>query len=196
MASLTRWNPFAEMVTLQEAMNQLLSDSVVRPQTWATAQPATDVYETEQEFVVRLMVPGFRPEDIEITMQENMLTVRGRRQDVEERQAEEREQGARYLIQEQRFVEFSRSIQFPSQVDAENIRANLSNGILTIHVPKAQAALPRRISVEASDGGDANRTIEAGSSGTSGEGASGQSTSGQSTSGGGEGGSRSGGNTG
>ena len=146
MASLVRWDPLSEMTSLRDAMNQLLAESFVRPSSRAGMfQPPVDLYETENEYVVKLAAPGLKPDNFEITMQQNMLTVQGRTQ-----QGEEKQEDARYHVREQRFGEFLRTVQFPSQVDADKIQASLSNGILTIQVPKAEAAKPRRITVKAS----------------------------------------------
>jgi HSP20 family protein len=144
MADLVRWDPFQEMTSLRDAMNQLLAESFVRPSSRAGAfQPPVDLYETENEYVVKLAAPGLKPDNFEITMQQNMLTIQGRTQQ------EEKQEDARYHVREQRFGEFLRTVQFPSQVDADKIQASLSNGILTIQVPKAEAAKPRRITVKA-----------------------------------------------
>jgi HSP20 family protein len=145
MANLVRWDPVQEMTSLHDAMNQLFSESFVRPGSMTGAfQPAVDLYETEHEYVVKLAAPGLKPDNFEITMQQNVLTIQGRTQE------EEKQEGARYHVKEHRFGEFSRTIQFPTQVDADKIQASMSNGILTVRVPKAEAAKPRRITVKAS----------------------------------------------
>jgi HSP20 family protein len=160
MADLMRWTPFDEMTSLRDAMNQLVAESFVRPHSASeTFQPAVDLYETENEYVVRLAAPGLKPENFEITAQQNVLTIQGRTQD------EQAKEGARYHVREQRFGEFVRTIRFPSQVDAEKIAASLSNGILTIQVPKAEAAKPKRIAVNMADG--SNVSSSGSSSGSS-----------------------------
>jgi HSP20 family protein len=143
MADLIRWDPFQEMTSLRDAMNQLLAESFVRPsRVLGAGQPAMDLYETEQEYVVKLAAPGLKADNFEITMQENELTIHGRTQ-------AEQPEGARYHMQEQRFGEFTRSVRFPALVDADKIQASLADGILTIRVPKAEAAKPKRITVKA-----------------------------------------------
>lgn len=144
MSELTRWDPFQEMTTLRDAMNQLLTESFVRPRGWAgSSQVPLDLYETENEYVAKLAVPGLKPDNFEITMQQNVLLIRGHTQT-------EQQEGMRYHVQEQRFGDFNRTIQFPTLVDAEKIQASLTDGILTIRVPKAEAAKPKRITVKAS----------------------------------------------
>ena len=144
MTELNRWSPFQEMTTLRDAMSQLLADSVVRPRGWAGAsQVPLDLYETENNYVAKLAVPGLKPDNFEITMQQNVLSIRGHTQT-------EQEQGIRYHVQEQHFGDFNRAIQFPTAVDANKIQASLADGIMTIRVPKAEAAKPKRITVKAS----------------------------------------------
>jgi HSP20 family protein len=142
MTEPARWDPFQEMISLRDAMSRLLEESFVWPRArLGTFQPALDLYETEQEYVVKLAAPGLKPDNFELLMQQNVLTIRGRTQ------AEEQE-NARYHIREQRFGEFTRVVQFPTAVDADKIQATLADGILTIRVPKAEAAKPRRITVK------------------------------------------------
>lgn len=144
MATVTRWDPFQEMMSLRDAMNQLLSESFVQPRGWAGVQQVPlDLYETDQEYVAKLAVPGLTPDNFEITFQQNGLRIHGHTQ-------AEQQPGIRYHVQEQRFGDFSRTIQFPTPVDAEKVQASLSDGILTIHVPKSEAARPKRITVKAS----------------------------------------------
>ena len=144
MANLVPWDPFQEMMSLRDAMGQLLAESFVRPiNTAGAVQPAVDLYETENEYVVKLAAPGLKPDNFEITMQQNLLTIKGHTGE------EEQQEAPRYYVKEQRYGEFSRSIQFPSEVDAEKIQAHLSSGILTIQVPKVEAAKPRHITVKA-----------------------------------------------
>jgi len=172
MADLVRWNPFEEMTTLRDAMNQLVAESFVRPHSPAeTFRPAVDLYETENEYVLRLVAPGLKPENFEITAQQNVLTIQGRTED------EETQEGARYHVREQRFGEFLRTIRFPTQVDSEKIAASLSNGILTIHVPKAEAAKPKRITVNVSEGSNGAKASNSVSAANASDSSSASSTS-------------------
>jgi len=144
MTELTRKGPIQEMTSLRDAVNQLLTESFVQPRGWAhSSQVPLDLYEMEHEYVAKLAVPGLKAEDFEITMQQNVLSIRGHTQ-------AEQQEGVRYYVQEQRFGDFNRTIQFPTSVDVDKIQASLADGILTIQVPKAEAAKPRRITVKAS----------------------------------------------
>ena len=108
MTELNRWSPFQEMTTLRDAMSQLLAESVVRPGGWAgVSQVPLNLYETEHEYVAKLAVPGLKPNDFEITMQQNVLIIRGHTQ-------MEQQEGIRYHVQEHRFGDFNRTIQFPT----------------------------------------------------------------------------------
>ncbi|GAB4433893.1 MAG: Hsp20/alpha crystallin family protein [Chloroflexi bacterium OHK40] len=143
MTDLVRWDPFQEMTSLRDAMSQLLAESFVWPGRAPFAgQPAMDLYETDQEFVVKLAVPGLKADSFEITMRENELTIHARTE-------AEQPEGARYHLQERRFGEFTRSVCFPSPVHADKVQARLADGILTIRAPKVEAARPRRIAVKA-----------------------------------------------
>jgi HSP20 family protein len=131
------------MTTLRDAMNQLMADSVVRPRGWAgSSQIPLNLYETEHDYVATLAVPGLKPDNFEIMMQQNVLHIQGHMQP-------EQQEGIRYHVQEQHFGDFTRTIQVPSLVDADKIQASLADGILTIRVPKAEAAKPKRITVKA-----------------------------------------------
>jgi HSP20 family protein len=144
MSDLMRKDPFQEMTTLRDAMNQLLAESFVRPQGWGGArQVPLDLYETEDAYVAKLAVPGLKPDNFEITIQQNMISIRGHTQT-------DQQQGIRYHVQEQHFGDFNRTIQFPTAVEANKIQASLADGLLTIHVPKAEAAKPKRITVKTS----------------------------------------------
>ncbi len=102
-----------------------------------------NLYETDGEYVLKVSAPGLNPDNFEITAQQNVLTIQGHTQE------EQQEEGARYHVREQRFGEFLRTVRFPTPIDAERIQASLANGILTVRVPKSEAAKPRRISVQA-----------------------------------------------
>ncbi len=143
MATMTRRDLFQETALLHDAMSQLFANGVVRPRGWAGAGPLPlDLYETEHEYVARLAVPGLKPDNFEITLERGVLTIHGRTQ-------QERPEGVRYHVQEHRYGDFTRTIQFSAPVDADKIDASLADGILTLNVPKAEAAKPKRINITA-----------------------------------------------
>lgn len=144
MTEMMRTNAFDDILSLREAMNQLLTESFVRPRALGLAdQVAMDLYETEQEYVAEVVVPGLKADNFEITLHENTLRVQGKTS------AEQRVEQAHYHLRERRFGAFDRVIRFPTTVNADQVQAHLSEGILTIRVPKAESAKPKRIEVNA-----------------------------------------------
>ncbi|MEW5871746.1 MAG: Hsp20/alpha crystallin family protein [Chloroflexota bacterium] len=145
MSNLIRWDPFREMMTLRNAMDQLFESAFVNPSAnWAQVSDwdlALDVAETENAFQVKASLPGIDPKDLEITYTNNVLTIKG--ETTEAKEAEDR----RYLLRERRFGSFVRSISLPSTVDSEHIEASYEAGVLTLHLPKIEEAKPRRIQV-------------------------------------------------
>ena len=142
---LTRWDPFQEMITLRNAVDRLL-DNTVNPLS-TTQQPATwglalDVIEKEDEFMVKASVPGIKPEDLEITFTDNVLTIKG------QTEAEEEVKESTYHLRERRFGSFARSISLSSHINAEKIQANYDSGVLTLTLPKAEEVKPKRIAIK------------------------------------------------
>ena len=111
--------------------------------------PASDVVETENEIRVTVEMPGIRPEDLSVDLENNVLTIRGEKQ--EERK--EGEEGSTWHLSERRYGSFSRSFVLPRDVDQEGIRADFENGILKVVVPKAEKSRRRRIDVRPGQGG-------------------------------------------
>ncbi|MBK9713168.1 MAG: Hsp20/alpha crystallin family protein [Kouleothrix sp.] len=144
MSNVTRWDPFQDMLSLREAMNQLLEDSVVRPVGARAGQsfvPALDVSETDDGYLVEASVPGLKPENLEIMVENNVLTIKG-----ETRQAAEDKKRNYHRI-ERRFGSFQRTIALPTTVKADAIQASLTDGILRLEIPKAEEVKPRKINV-------------------------------------------------
>lgn len=139
------WDPFREAVSLRDAMNSLLQDSFVRPGGSQTPSAPTalplDVAETENEFVVKASLPGVRPEDVQITVQGDTLTIRG------EGKTEEESNGQRWHIRERRFGAFQRSLSLGTPVDSDKAQADYEHGVLTLTLPKAEASKPRQIRI-------------------------------------------------
>lgn len=144
MTDITRTTPFDEVLSLREAMNQLFSDSFVMPSALGrTEQTPLDLYETEDAYVAKLALPGLKAEDFEITLENNILRVHG------ETRSEKETEEARYHVRERRYGAFDRLVRFPSAVNGDQVDASLSEGILTIRVPRAEEAKAKRISVKA-----------------------------------------------
>jgi len=144
--SITRWEPFRELISLREAMDRLLEESWVRPRAgWLFPSEETlaiDMYETADSVVVRTAVPGVKPEDIDITITANTLTIAG------EAKAEEKVEEGNYIRRERRYGRFSRSVTLPSGVQGEKAEATFEHGLLTLTIPKAEEAKPKVIKVK------------------------------------------------
>jgi HSP20 family protein len=155
MANVTRWDPFQDMLSLREAMNQLMEESFVRPNSGRGGRdfaPALDLSETPEGYLVEAALPGLKPEDVEITIENNVLTIKG-----ETRQ--QADQKARnYHRIERRFGSFQRTIGLPSTVKADAIQASLTDGVLRLEIPKAEEVKPRKISVNVGE----SKAIEVG----------------------------------
>ena len=147
MTSLTRYNPVGEALSLRQAMDRLFEDSFVSPWSWRTVAgtqwPAIDIHDTPEEVVITAALPGIRPEDVEITMVGQTLSLRG------EFKADESVEQGRYLLQERRYGTFHRQIELPVRVNADSAQASFDNGLLTLRVPKADEVKPRQIQIHA-----------------------------------------------
>jgi len=151
--AIERWDPFREAISLRDAMNSLLQESFVRPGNGmatggATALPL-DVSETEHEYTVRASLPGIKPDDVQVTVHGDTLTIRG------ESKAEEEKKGENWLLRERRSGSFQRSVTLASPVDADKAQAQYDHGVLTLRLPKAESARPKQIKV----GGQANAQV-------------------------------------
>ena len=145
MSNLIRWEPAREMMTLREAMDHLFDDAFTRPLTlrdgWSV--PAVDMYQTDDEVVVKASIPGFKADDVQINVTGDILTLRG-----EVKQEDEKKDKA-WHIREQRWGSFERSVAMPTEVIADKAKAEFENGILTITLPKAEEVKPKTITVKA-----------------------------------------------
>lgn len=145
MSNLTRWEPVREMMSLREAMDRLFDDAFTRPLSLSYGThsvPAIDLYETEEEVVVKAALPGFRPDDVQLSVENNVLTLRGEFKPGNG-------QNATYHIREQRHGSFERSIPLPVDVETDQAQADFENGILTVTLPKAEAVKPKTINIKA-----------------------------------------------
>jgi HSP20 family protein len=156
----SRWDPLGEFVDFQEAMNQVLAESAIRQRQdeqyeSGTLGLAIDLLETSDSFVLIASVPGVRPEDVDISVLGDTLTIRGQRNDFRDR--DWGTDGHRWLIQERHFGAFKRSVKLPTPVIADMAAADFENGLLTVVLPKAESAKPRSIAVRTvSDGASAS----------------------------------------
>lgn len=146
--AIERWEPFKEMMSLREAMNRLVEDSFIRPGGWLAPFDgdalgiATDVIETKDAIIVKASVPGIKPDDIDVSVTGDVLTIKG------ETTSEEKIEQGSYLRQERRFGKFERSLTLPTLVTADKADAKFEHGVLTLTLPKAEQAKPKSIKVK------------------------------------------------
>jgi HSP20 family protein len=131
-------------MTLQEKLNRMFSDVLERTAeesnltAWA---PAVDIYETENELVVKADLPEVNPQDLDIRVENNSLTIRG------ERKFEKKVNEENYLRVERSYGSFSRSFSLANSVNSEEIKAEYQDGALTLHIPKREETKPKQIKV-------------------------------------------------
>lgn len=150
MNTITRWDPFRNIATLQEQVNRLFEDSFFRSRadesSLAAWTPAVDIYEDGNQMVIKADLPEVNEKDIEVRLENNLLSIRG------ERKFEKKVSEENYLRVERAYGSFSRSFSLPSTVDAEHINAEYRNGVLTVTLPKREESKPRQIKVSAGNG--------------------------------------------
>ncbi len=145
MSNLTRWEPMREMMSLRDAMDRLFDDAFTRPisVSGVSGMPAIDMYQTNDNVVVKAILPGLKAEEVDITVTGETLTLRGEFKD------EDEQKETSYHIREQRYGSFERSILLPTDVKADKAVADFENGILTITMPIAEEVKPKSIMIKA-----------------------------------------------
>ena len=142
--AITRWDPFRDVVTLQNRLNSLFRDfneGGDSPLTTASFVPAVDVYEDEKKVVLKLEVPGIEEKDLDVSVEKNTLTVKG------ERKFEKEEKEENFHRIERRFGTFYRAFTLPSIVDTESVNASYNAGVLKLELQKKPEAQPKQIKV-------------------------------------------------
>jgi HSP20 family protein len=145
---LVRWDPFRDLVSIQDELNRLFGRTFagiepLRPMAGGTWMPALDVYETEDEIVAKLELPGIDPKDVDVSVEDSTLTITGSR----EFESDVKEEN--YHRIERRYGSFSRSIGLPQTADTEKVEASFDKGVLTVQVPKIEKAKPKKVTVKA-----------------------------------------------
>jgi HSP20 family protein len=145
MRTIARFEPFRGVGTLQDQINGLFNEAFDRSSqegnltSWA---PAVDIFETEHELVVKADLPDVRPEDLDIRVENNILTIRG------ERKFEKKVTEDKYLRVERSYGSFSRNFSLANTVNTEAIKADYKDGVLTLSIPKREEAKPKQIKVQ------------------------------------------------
>ncbi len=194
---VSRYDPFREALSLRRAMDQLFEQSFVHPGMMSgtsTQMVPMDLCETQNGYELDVSLPGVRPEDIELMVDQNTLTIRGhyshqnehQQQSQTSEQGQQQEQKAQQTQQDQAQMQqgrtqrhrqghtwlgreiisgsFERSVTFPKPIDPNNIQTTFQNGILMIQVPVSEASRPRRISITGGQGQQEQKTIDVGKS--------------------------------
>jgi len=157
MTLLTRWDPFREFSVLQDRMNRLFQEytpSGEEQLSTTTFVPAVDVYEDEHHVTLKAELPGVDPKDVDIRIENNVLTVRG------ERKFEKEEKEENFHRIERRYGSFMRSFTLPNTVNPDSVKADYENGLLKIQFEKRAEAKPKQIQVNI--GGGQQKTLEHG----------------------------------
>jgi HSP20 family protein len=139
------WDPVREMVSLRDVVGSLLQESFVRPGALlADGGPAMlplDVSENDNEFIIKASLPGVRPEDVQITVHGDTVTIRG------EMKAEQERKDEQLHLRERRYGVFQRTVRLSSPVRSDQARADFENGVLTLTLPKSEEAKPKQIKI-------------------------------------------------
>lgn len=148
MANLIRRDPFREMISLRDAMDRLFEESFVAPfggwpmQASEARTLALDMYETDDDLVVEASLPGLSPEDVDISVVGNTLTIKG------EVKHEAEEEKGKYYCRERRYRAFHRTVNLPVEISSDAAEAVFEHGVLKLTFPKVEQAKPKRIEVK------------------------------------------------
>ncbi len=144
MADINRWDPFRELLDMRRDWESVFDNRLFRPLTqngWHA--PRVDMYQTDDDVVVEAAMPGIKPEDVDIQVTGDMLTIKA------ERQEEEGRKDATYHMREQRYHSYARSLLLPAMVKADKAVAEVKDGVLHLTLPKAEEAKAKTITVKA-----------------------------------------------
>jgi HSP20 family protein len=149
--AIVRWEPFRDLAGLQERMNRLFEESVRtrgaasgQEEDWALGgswAPPVDIFEQDGNIVLKAEIPGIEPKDVELRVENNVLTIKG------ERKLENEVKRESYHRVERAYGVFTRQFTLPTTVDAENIKAEYKDGMLKVSLPKREEAKPKQISI-------------------------------------------------
>jgi HSP20 family protein len=163
--SIVKYDPFRDLRSLQDEVNRLFSmnfprgggqDEMMRG-AWT---PSVDIFENKDQIVLEAELPGMKPEDVDISIENNVLTIHG------ERKFEKKDEGDNFHRVERSYGSFTRSFTLPPTVSSENVSAEFENGVLHLTLAKREEAKPRRIEIKASGSASQPKTIDANASQT------------------------------
>lgn len=146
--AIVKWDPFRDIMTLRERMDNLFEDSISRMRgtgenmSYSTWSPAVDIYETSDNLVIKAEIPGADKDDISVEIKDSALYLKG------ERKLEKDVKEENYHRMERSYGSFHRTFSLPTTVDQDKIKANFKNGVLEITIPKEEKAKPKPITVD------------------------------------------------
>jgi HSP20 family protein len=148
MMPIVRWEPFRDLVTTQDRLNRLFNETMgrfwgdegMRAGSWI---PAVDIYETEQDVVLKAELPGVDPKDVEVTVHDGTLYLKG------ERKYEKEVKEENYHHVERAYGAFARSLTLPASIDQEKVQAEFKDGVLNLTMPKREEAKAKKIKISA-----------------------------------------------
>jgi HSP20 family protein len=146
--SIVRWQPFTEIMSLRQAMDKLLEDSFVAPYQFSAIPGAglavpINMYQTDREVVVKAALAGVKPEEIDVTITGDTLTIKG------ETKSDEEVKRENYLYKEHRYGAFHRSVTIPDGLKADKAEAVFDQGVLTLTIPKSEKTKPKSVKIKA-----------------------------------------------
>jgi HSP20 family protein len=144
--AMTRWDPFRDLMGIQSELNRLFGRTYGGESGGSTSGawvPPLDIYETKEKFVVTVELPGIEPDSVDVSVEDSTLTIKGERSFTNEVDEDS------YHRVERRYGSFVRSLSLPQTARADAIEASFDKGVLSIEIPKAEEAKPRRISIKA-----------------------------------------------
>ena len=145
--AIVRWEPFSNLVTAQQEFDRLFKDAFtpffgegeLSTHTWA---PPVDIYETENDIVLKAELPGVDPKDVEVRVEDSTLYLKG------ERKFEKEVKNESYHRVERSYGSFARSFSLPNSINAEKVKAEFKDGLLTLTLPKREEAKPKKVTIE------------------------------------------------
>jgi HSP20 family protein len=149
---MQRWDPFRELKQMDDTMNRLWRGFGSAPAGSEDWNIALDVVQRADEIVVKASSPGVKPEDIDLTIEDNILTIRA------ERKADFEDEKSQYLVRERPVGSFYRALRLPDTVDANKVQSNYENGVLTVVLPKAEEKKKKQIKIQVAGGSKAIET--------------------------------------
>lgn len=149
--AIVRWEPFRDTVASQENFNRLFSEQFGRffgegetgARTWT---PAVDIFETDQNLVLKAELPGFDPKDVEVRIEDGTLYLKG------ERKFENETKQQNYHRIERSYGTFSRTFTVPNSINSDNVKAEYRDGVLTLTLPKREEAKPKTVKIQVTEG--------------------------------------------